>query len=65
MEIIVTGISLDDKKVSLPAGLSELLNSAGAWGRKKEADLLNQYERKVIFRNGHYVTQLTKKEDAE
>ncbi|RHW37291.1 hypothetical protein D1B31_16110 [Neobacillus notoginsengisoli] len=62
MNITITGIFLDEHKVEIPAGLSELINSAGAWGKRQQSELSKEYDRKVIKRDGQLVTLLFKKE---
>lgn len=64
MNITITGIWLEGHSVTVPTGLSELVNAAGAWGiRKNEPSIIEQYDRKVIKRDGCFVTVLTKRED--
>lgn len=63
MNITITGMSLDGHSVQVPAGLSDLLNSSGAWVKgRREPEVLNQYNRQVVSRDGNLVTILTKKE---
>lgn len=60
-QIVVTGIELDGIKAKVPDGLSELLNSARAWGAKKGKSLTNEYVRQVKVIDGRITTILTVK----
>jgi hypothetical protein len=59
VNLTITGISLDGHTVDIPNGLSELVNSAGAWGIKRSSSNLNDYDRQVQKRDGNLVTVLT------
>jgi hypothetical protein len=61
VNLTITGMSLDGHTVDIPNGLSELVNSAGAWGIKKSSSNLNEYDRQVQRRDGSLVTVLTYK----
>jgi hypothetical protein len=56
----ITSIKIDDYKVLVPVGLSELLSNS--WTRKrKESVVLKEYTRQVIEREGALITRLCKK----
>jgi hypothetical protein len=58
-QIMITGLKLDNHKVSVPVGLSELLQ--GCWVEKQGgSDVLKGYDRKVLLKNNRLVTVLTK-----
>lgn len=60
--ITITRMQIGDYEVQVPHGLSELINSAGAWGEKKEKPhLLKDYQRTVEMRDGKIFTVLNKK----
>lgn len=56
--IIITGIKIDGHSISIPSGLSELLNKAKAWSTEKP-DFIG-YHREVFKKNGKLITVLTK-----
>lgn len=63
MNITITGMYLDGHPVPVPAGLSELINSAGAWGiKKRNSTISEKYDRKVEKRGDNWVTIFTLKE---
>lgn len=58
--IAVTSLKIDGHSVPVPEGLSELL--ANTWNaEKREKDCIQEYDRKVIKRDGKFVTLLTRK----
>lgn len=59
-KISVSSLKIDGHSVPVPEGLSELLESTWVSSRE-EKDLLKKYDRKVIQRNGNFVTLLTKR----
>lgn len=60
MNIKITAMYLDGHSVPVPEGLSELINSAGAWGTpKRNPMILEKYERKVERRGENWVTIFT------
>lgn len=60
-QIIFTKMRVGNFEVTVPPGLSELLNKAGVWViRKNKTANNNQYNRRVEKRNGSVVTILTK-----
>ena len=58
MNITITGMQLDGHPVTVPHGLSELLNRAGAWSAEPIPPL-DGYRREVKRLNGRLVTELT------
>jgi hypothetical protein len=63
MNITITGMSLDGHSIPVPHGLSELVNTAGAWGiPKQKSAISDQYDRRVEKRGDRLVTVLTLKE---
>lgn len=61
-QIIITRMQIGNFEVNVPHGLSELLNSAGAWAIKKsDSTITDQYDRRVEKRDGQLVTILTRK----
>lgn len=60
--ITITKIQIGEFELPVPHGLSELVNSAGAWGEKKdELTYLKEYDRTVEMRDGTVFTVLTRK----
>lgn len=59
--ITITKMQIGEFEVTVPHGLSELINSAGAWGEKKEPTILKEYDRIVEKRDGRVFTVLTRK----
>lgn len=57
MNIKITKMSLDGHQITVPPGLSELINRGGAWSNK-DAPKLNNYKREVKKINGGLVTEL-------
>ncbi|MED1904855.1 hypothetical protein [Cytobacillus firmus] len=58
--IKIVSISIDSHSVTVPVGLSELL--AGTWVKnRKPSDVMKEYDRQVIQRDGQIVTRLTKR----
>lgn len=58
--IVVTEMKVGNHKVSVPEGLSELLNDS--WVKGKRNSVVNEeYDRVVEYKNGHFVTKLIKK----
>lgn len=65
-QINIKSIKVEGYEVQVPTGLSELLNSSGAWGMKQqESSFVKQYDRKVEMRDGKLVTRLTKRQEAK
>jgi hypothetical protein len=66
-ELIITRMSLDGHNISIPEGLSDLLNRAGAWkciepdSYRYQVNPLDNYDRKVVKENGKLRTYLTYK----
>ena len=58
MQIVITGMRLDGHPVTVPHGLSELLNRAGAWSAEPIPPL-EGYRREVKRVDGRLVTELT------
>jgi hypothetical protein len=60
--ITITRMQIGEYEVPIPHGLSELLNSGGAWREKSEKlqNLEENYTRLVKMREGKLVTVLTK-----
>ncbi len=69
-ELIITELSLDGFKLKVPKGLSELLNSSGAWeyiepgASNEDDDYLENYDRKVVMEEGRVRIYLTYKENS-
>lgn len=61
MNLIITGITLDGHSIPVPNGLTELLNSSGAWGIKEAKSTSNEYDHRVEKRKEGLVTILTYK----
>lgn len=61
MDITISGIYLDGYSVPVPHGLTELINTAGAWGTRKSEPVNDRYDRKVEKREGNFVTILSLK----
>jgi hypothetical protein len=60
--INITKIQIGEYEVSVPQGFSELLNSAGAWGKKRDyPTYLEEYDRFVEMREGRVFTVLKKR----
>lgn len=57
MHITLTGMQLDGHSISVPGGLSELLNRAGAWSTEEIPPLVG-YRREVKRLEGRLVTEL-------
>lgn len=57
--IKITGIEISGYSVSVPDGLSELINRHNGWSKEKGIENLNGYTRKVYFSEGKLVTELT------
>ena len=57
--IEITGLKLDGHSVQVPVGLSELTSKC--WVKKKETIGNTDYDRKVINREGQFVTILKKR----
>lgn len=61
-QFIITKMKVGNFEVSVPEGLSELLNDSGAWViRTNKSKPNNQYERRVEKKDGNIVTFLTLK----
>lgn len=60
-QIVITGLKLDEHEVSVPVGLSELLQ--GCWVESQiQSDVPKGYQRKVVVKNNRLVTLLTKEQ---
>lgn len=60
--IEITKMKLGDYEVPVPQGLSDLLNTAGAWGiKRQDPPCVKQYDRRVEKRDGRLFTVLTLK----
>lgn len=57
MNITIKSMSLDGHSVHVPAGLSELINRAGAWSIL-EIPPLSEYRREIKRVDGRLVTEL-------
>lgn len=63
-QIEIVGMKIDSHPVSVPTGLSDLLTNTWVRGRKK-SQVIDEYERKVITRDGQFITKLTKEVQAK
>ncbi|NEU29920.1 hypothetical protein GN156_03905 [bacterium LRH843] len=59
----ITSLKLGEYELPVPYGLSELINSAQAWGLPKKRN--PHYERKIVKREGQYITILTLKKETK
>lgn len=63
-ELIITEMYLEGHKISVPEGLSELMNRSGAWkyteldNSSDEDNPFKDYESKVVKKNGKLRTYL-------
>jgi hypothetical protein len=65
LNITITGMSLDDHYVPVPAGLSDLLNSPNLWVKEpRETKFIQDYDRRVEKIGGNLVTFLTLKKSS-
>jgi hypothetical protein len=63
-QIMITGLKLDSHEVSVPIGLSELLQ--GCWGEPQiRSDVPKGYQRRVVVKDNRLVTLLTKEQVKE
>ena len=61
MNITITSMAIDGREVPVPVGLSELVTNC--WVKERNpCELMQEYDREVIKRDGHLVTRLTKRE---
>lgn len=59
-KINITSIKIDENSVPVPVGLSELLSDTWSTNRE-ESNVMKDYNRTVMKKDGHFVTVLTKK----
>jgi hypothetical protein len=60
-QIIIKGIKIGEHSISVPHGLSEILNKANAWSIQKEKPDFKGYHREVVKKeNGKLMTIFTK-----
>lgn len=64
MQLEITAMQLGGCEVSVPPGLSEVVNRAGVWSPYREQQI-KDYDREVIRRNGKLFTILTKRGAAQ
>lgn len=60
VEFEITSLQVEGYELSVPEGLSELMNRAGAWRYSKgdREDILKNYDRKVVIEDGAIRTYL-------
>ncbi|MEF2244007.1 hypothetical protein [Paenibacillus sp. IITD108] len=56
--IEITGLEMAGFKLSVPDGLSELLNRHNGWSIGEECNEISEYERNVYVTNGKLVSEL-------
>jgi hypothetical protein len=65
MNIKITGMAIEGLSIPVPAGLSEILSSAGVWVKQpRESNFIQEYDRRVERRDGNFVTVLTLKKSS-